>query len=176
MTEPAEFSRLVAIETLGNEPRHVAIAADEAERAALSSRFGLAAIHRLTAEADLTRSGASVTAAGALSAAVTQNCVASGEPVEAIVDERFRIEFRPQPVAGAPEEEIELGEEDLDVVFYAGEAVDLGEAAAETLSLSLDPYPRSPEADAALRAAGVKNEEEAGPFAALAALRDQQGK
>ena len=54
-------------------------------------------------------------------------------------------------------------------------AIDLGEAAAETLLLALDPYPRAPNADAVLREAGVKpegeEEREPGPFAALAALK-----
>ena len=86
---------------------------------------------------------------------------------------RSRCCFRPQPEAGSADEEVELGEDELDVVFYDGAAVDVGEAVAETLSLSLDPYPRAPGAEEALKAAGVKSEEEAGPFAALAGLRDK---
>ena len=52
-------------------------------------------------------------------------------------------------------DEIELSEDDCDTVFYTGGAIDLGEAAAETLALALDPFPRSPGAAAALREAGV---------------------
>ena len=88
--------------------------------------------------------------------------------------EDFRVDFRPLPADVRPEEEIELGEGELDVVFYDGGAIDLGEAVAQTLLLGLDPYPRSPAAEAALREAGVKSEEEArieaSPFAALKAL------
>ena len=65
-------------------------------------------------------------------------------------------------------------ESEMDVVFYDRAEVDVGEAVAETLSLNLDPYPRSPEADAILREAGVKREgeEETGPLAAaLAGLK-----
>ena len=62
---------------------------------------------------------------------------------------------------------------ELDVVFYDGAAIDLGEAVAETLVLSLDPYPRAPGAGETLKAAGVKSEEEAGPFGALVGLRDK---
>jgi uncharacterized metal-binding protein YceD (DUF177 family) len=95
------------------------------------------------------------------------------------VAERFRIEFRSQPAAASPDDEVELAERELDVVFYEGGAVDLGEAVAETLSLSLDPYPRSPAADAALQEAGVVSEEQAraesSPFAGLAALKDKMG-
>jgi hypothetical protein len=42
---------------------------------------------------------------------------------------------------------------------------------ADELSLALDPYPRSAGAEDALRDAGVLSEEQAGPFAALAALK-----
>ena len=92
------------------------------------------------------------------------------------MDEPFRIEFRPQPGSAAPDEEIELSETEMDVVFYDSSAIDLGEAVAETLSLSLDPYPRAPGADETLKKAGVKDETESGPFAALAALKDKLGK
>jgi uncharacterized metal-binding protein YceD (DUF177 family) len=172
-----EFSRPVRLDSLGAEPRRLAVEADEAERAALAERFGLAAIGRLTAEATLTRSGETIIAAGSLRAEAVQICVATGEPVPAKVDEPFRIEFRPEPDAAAPDEEVELGERELDVTFYAGGAIDLGEAVAETLSLSLDPFPRAPGAEASLQAAGVKSEEQAraesSPFASLAALKDK---
>lgn len=175
-----EFSRPVRIDTLGAGPRQLAIDADEAERAALARRFGIPNIARLEAELSLSRTGGSIDASGLLRAKVTQSCVATGEPVEATIDEPFRIRFMPQPeTAPAPEEEIELSEEDLDIVFYEGAAVDVGEAVAETLSLSLDPWPRAPGADQALKGAGVKSEEEAqpgqaaGPFSALAALKDK---
>jgi uncharacterized metal-binding protein YceD (DUF177 family) len=170
-----EFSRLYRIDTLGPSPRAVAVEAEEGERAALAERFGLVSIHSLSAQASLSRREAAVTAEGIVRAAVTQSCVATGRPVEAQVEAPFRIEFRPPPGDGAGEEEVELGEAELDVTFYEGESVDLGEAVAETLSLALDPYPRAPGAADALRAAGVKSEGEAGPFAALAALRDKLG-
>ena len=83
------------------------------------------------------------------------------------------------PVSGRPEEEIELGEEELDTIFYEGGSVDLGEAVAQSLALALDPYPRSPAAEAALREAGVASEEEAraqaSPFAALKGLAKGEG-
>jgi uncharacterized metal-binding protein YceD (DUF177 family) len=174
-----EFSRPIRLDTLGPEPRCFEIEASEAERAALAERFGLVSIGRLSAEAVLTRTGATVTAAGALAAEVVQSCAATAEPVPETVAERFRIEFQPQPAATVPEEEVELGERELDIVFYEGAAIDLGEAVAETLSLSLDPYPRSPAAEPALKAAGVRSEEQAraesSPFAGLAALKDKLG-
>ena len=38
-----------------------------------------------------------------------------------------------------------------------------------------DPYPRSADADSALKAAGVLSESEAGPFAVLAKLKGGSG-
>ena len=170
-----EFTRLYRLDALSAEPLHVAVEAGAEELEGLARRFGLVAIDSLAAKAELRRTGESATAAGRLRARVTQSCVASGDPVEAELEEEFRVDFRPMPADGRPEEEIELGEGELDVVFYEGGAIDLGEAVAQTLLLGLDPYPRSPAAEAALREAGVKSEEEAriesSPFAALAALK-----
>ena len=168
-----EFSRPVRIDTLGAEPRTIVIEAEEAERAALARRFDLPAIARLAAEAALVRDDAEVIARGRIEAEVTQSCVATGEPVEARVDEPFELMFRPGPEPARPDEEVELSGTELDVTFYEGAELDLGEAVAETLALSLDPFPRSAGADEALKAAGVKSEDEAGPFGALAELRDK---
>lgn len=172
MTAP-EFSRIVRVDTLGEEPRALNVVAEDVERITLARRFGLVGIDRLAADLMLSRRGEEVTVCGRLSASVTQACVATGEPLEAIIETPFEILFRPQPEAGGGDEEIELGERELDTVFYDKGVIDVGEAAAETLALSLDPYPRAPDAEAALKAAGVKSEGEAGPFGALAGLRDK---
>jgi uncharacterized metal-binding protein YceD (DUF177 family) len=149
------------------------IEADQAERAALAKRFGLLSVDRLSATADMARRGNDVTARGRIAAEVVQSCVATAEPVPATIDEPFDLLFRSEPADGRPDEEVELNESELDVIFFDGAAADLGEAVAETLALALDPYPRAPGAEQALRAAGVKSEEEAGPFGALASLRDK---
>lgn len=175
MTSP-EFSRPIRVDALGAEPTRIAIEADAAERAAVAKRFGLPAIARLAAEAELVRENEAIVATGRLRATVTQSCVASGDPVDAEIDEPFELVFRRRPTTARPDEEVELSEAELDVIFHDGASVDLGEAAAETLALSLDPYPRAAGADAALKAAGVKSEEEAGPFGALAGPRDKMKK
>lgn len=166
-----EFSRGVAADTIGNEPRMLTIEADEAERAALARRFGLATIDRLAASLTVRRAGADIAVAGTIEASVVQSCVATGAPVPASLTEPFAILFRAAPAAPA-DEEVELGEAEMDVVFYDGAAIDLGEAVAETLALGLDSYPRAPDADAMLQAAGIKSEEDAAPRGALAGLGD----
>ena len=171
-----EFSRPVRIDTVGEIPREIVIEAEQAERDALARRFGLPGIAKLRAELSLVRSDTRLVATGRLVAEATQSCVATALPVVANVDQPFEIHFLPHPGADQPEEEVELGEEDMDVVFYDGASIDIGDAVAETLSLMLDPYPRAPGAEEVLRQAGVKNEEEAGPFGVLASLRDKLSK
>jgi uncharacterized metal-binding protein YceD (DUF177 family) len=145
--------------------------ADEAERNAIAERLDLGSIDRLEAHVTLSRDGPAVRAEGRLAATLEQCCVVTGEPVAAHLDEPFDFLFTPAPIDVRPDDEIELGPDDCDVVFYDGLAIDLGSAIADTLALSLDPYPRSASAEAALREAGVLTEEQASPFAALAALK-----
>ena len=147
------------------------LVADETERAAIAQRLGLPALDRLEAHVSLSKTGEIVRAKGRIVASLVQSCVVTSEPVPAHVDDPFEILFTPEPEAQRPDEEIELGEGDCDVVFHDGAAIDLGAAIADTLALSLVPYPRSAGADAALKEAGVLTEEQASPFAALAKLK-----
>jgi uncharacterized metal-binding protein YceD (DUF177 family) len=155
-----------------HEGKRIDLVADDQERAAIAKRLGLVSINRLEAHAVVERDGPQVRAAGRIKAALEQSCVASGEPVRAHVDEPFQLVFVPEP-SGRPDEEVELGPEDLDVVFHDGAAIELGSAIADTLALALDPFPRGPNADVALKAAGILSEEQAGPFAALAKLKGE---
>jgi uncharacterized metal-binding protein YceD (DUF177 family) len=165
-----EFSHPVPLSEIGGKAVHYKLAADEAQRAGLAKRFALLALDALTAEVALSRDDQGIFATGNLSAELMQACVASGAPVPESVAESFALRFIAE-TDHEPNAEIELREEDCDTIFHDGRTVDLGEAVAQTLGLAIDPYPRSPNADAALKKAGVKGEHEAGPFAALAALR-----
>ena len=147
------------------------ITADDEERAAIAKRFALESIDRLEAHAVLSRTGDAIRAQGRIGASLTQRCVVTGDPVAAHVDEPFDLMFVPEPQDGGAEDEIELGEQDCDVIFTDGATIDLGGAIADTLALSLDPYPRSAGAEAVLKEAGVMSEEQASPFAVLARLR-----
>ena len=150
------------------------LTADETECAAIAKRLNLPSVGALKAHCVLERDGDSVKAAGRLKANLEQSCVASGEPIATAIDEPFELHFRPEP-DGKPDEEIELRADDLDIIFHDGSVVPLGEALIDTLALALDPFPRGPNATSALHEAGVLSEEEAGPFAALAALKRDKG-
>ena len=173
---PPEFSRTVRTDTLGPTPRTLRIEAGPQERAALARRFALAGLPRLQAEVHLHRADHDIVMEGRLDAQLVQSCVVTDVDVPAAVAESFTIRFRPEAADGGAEEEVELGEDELDVMFYDGVMIDVGEAVAQTLALNLDPYPRAPDAADTLREAGVLDEGAAGPFGALAALKDKLGK
>ena len=170
-----EFSRLERIDTIGEGERSIAIVASEGERAALAERFGLVSVDRLEATFRVKRDAAGIVARGSVSAAVVQACSVTDEPLPQSVSEDVALRFVTEQEAAA-EEEIELDLDALDTMPYDGAAIDLGEAAAETMALALDPFPRGPNAAAALRAAGVISEEEAKPAGALAGLKGLFGK
>lgn len=170
------FERPLRIDTIGTSARDVEIEADPDERAGLARRFAIDALNLLTARASVGRRDDEIRASGRLQAALVQSCVATGAALSARLDVPFDVVFRDEPPADAPDAGIELSESDCDVVFYRGGAIDLGEVVAETLALAIDPYPRSPDADAVLKELGVLSEGEAGPFAVLAGLRKGPGR
>jgi uncharacterized metal-binding protein YceD (DUF177 family) len=145
-------------------PQICKIDCEESECAALAARFGFAAVARLSARLKVKRAGPghwNVT--GRLQAEVTQLCGVTGEPVPESVD--FTIEER---YCRASEEGI-----DIDVSLDGFEplvdgAIDLGEVVAQTLAISVNPWPRSVDAPHSF---AVGESEKEHPFAGLAALK-----
>jgi uncharacterized metal-binding protein YceD (DUF177 family) len=170
----SDFAHRLQLDQIRDGDR-LELVADAGERASVAGRLGLPSLDRFEAHAVLSRDGQKVGATGRLKAALKQACVATGESVPEHIDEPFELHFIPEPRLGEPDAEIELDPADLDIIFHDGAAIDLGSAIADSLALALDPYPRSASADVALKAAGVLSEEEAGPFAALAALKSKLG-
>ncbi|MGN6375130.1 MAG: YceD family protein [Sphingomonas sp.] len=164
-----EFSRPERLDTIGTRERAVTIEATPKERAALAERFGLAALDNLSADLVVRRESRGILVNGRVRAAVTQSCVVTDEPVPATIDEPVELLFV-EAVPDGSDEEIELGEAELDTLPITGGSIDLGEAAAETVALALDLYPRAPGAAEVLREAGVVTEEEVRPAGKLAGL------
>lgn len=173
-TPDPEFSRTIRLNEIGEGTRERQITADPAERAALARRFGLRALDRLEAKLRVLPHNDGWLVAGTLEADLAQACVATDEDVSAHVATPFAVLFV-RNLELADGEDVVSADEDHDVVALEGERIDLGETVAQSLLLNLDPYPRVPDADAKLRALGVMSEEDAGPFAALKALRDKAG-
>lgn len=167
MTGPApEFSRPVAVASLGAEPFSQEIEAAAAEREALARRFGLVALDRLTAVVALRRqSDGLILLEATFEAAFVQDCVVTLEPVSDAISHGFSLLY------GPPEDEqaeIELDAEDPVFEPLTGNSIDVGEAVAQELSLALPEFPRDP--DAVLDTAASASPE-ASAFAALQKLR-----
>ncbi|WP_300114173.1 DUF177 domain-containing protein [Sphingobium sp.] len=172
MTTP-EFSRPVRAEQIRRITGDVHIAADADERAALARRFGLVTLDRLEADYALSEEDGAILARGRVRASLAQPCVATAEPVPEVIDSDFTLRFVVEEGSAVEGEDLELDAEDVDTIGYDGQQIDMGEAVAETMALAMTPYPRSPQADTALKEAGVLSEEQAGPFAALLALKGE---
>lgn len=165
----SEFTRMINLRGIGNAPEHLVASPEECT--ALAQRFGIVSVGRLEAEVTLAPEGGVVSANGRLRADFVQSCAVSGEDLPVSIDEPLAFRFVPEGAPSAPDEEIELDEDDCDEIPYAGTQFDLGEAVAQSLALAIDPYAVGPDAEEARRRAGIVSEAAAGPFAALAALK-----
>ena len=147
MTE-TPFSRPVRVDPLPRDGLTQAIEANAAERAAVAALCGLPAIGALMASFTLRKSGRNgVRVTGEVHAEVTQTCVVSLEPFEAVVDEPIDVRFASEPPRRKENdktpETVDLDVEDPPDPIIDGR-IDLGAVAAEFLGLALDPYPRKP--------------------------------
>src|SRR3546814_1601678 len=131
-----EFWRAIRLDTIGEQQRVSEIEADAAERAACAARFVLIAIDRLAAVFTLHRETGGIVVRGSVKGAVSQTCVVTGDPVPATLDEPVALRFVDEETPD--EEEIELSDDALDMIAIVGGAIDLGEAAAETMALARD--------------------------------------
>ncbi|GAA0463765.1 DUF177 domain-containing protein [Parasphingorhabdus litoris] len=170
-----ELSLIIKHSDIGGAPVTGQITADETQREALAVRFDLPSIESITADYRLEAKTDEIIFTGVILSDLHQACAISGQPFDVHVEEEFNIIFVEKTDSPTGEEEIELASEDCDVIEYQAAQIDLGEAIAQTLYLALDPYPRGPDADIMAEKNGLKSEEEAGPFGALAALKDKLG-
>ncbi|HWE74216.1 MAG TPA: DUF177 domain-containing protein [Stellaceae bacterium] len=134
----------------------------------MAKRFALLALDRLEAKVRVTpMPGGFYRLAADFKADLAQPCAVTSEPVPAHIEESFTLTYGP----AEEETEIVLDGEAEPIEPLDDGMIDMGEAVAQQLSLSLDPFPRAP---------GASLEEEAdlsdprpreSPFAALAKLR-----
>ncbi|RMB34694.1 uncharacterized protein DUF177 involved in 23S rRNA accumulation [Sphingomonas sp. PP-F2F-G114-C0414] len=164
-----EFSRPERLDTIGERERIVEIAATEDERAALAKRFALLSITRLDARLGIKRTESGIVVKGRVTGAAVQACSVTDEPLDTKIDEPVALLFVDQLVSEG--DEVELSDDALNTVAIEGGTIDLGEAAADTLALAIDPFPRGPNAAAALTAAGVISEDEFRPANAFSDLK-----
>lgn len=136
-----ELSRPLRVHELGALPYDIDIEAKPAERAALARRFDLIELEQLTATLSAAKDAGGVRVTGRVAARGFQPCALSGAPVAFGIDEAVDLRFA--AVGRVPGEEVELSDADLDTIEIDGDTIDLGEAAAQSFGLALDPYPRA---------------------------------
>lgn len=159
----AEWSHPLVLANVPAGGKELRVAAPAGALPAIAARLGLSAVALLEATLALKPvGGGRIAVTGRLRGAVTQECVVTLAPLEAVVEEEFAWRLLP------PGEEPSDGDDDPDDIpsDEAGE-VDLGEELVQQLALGLDPYPRAPGAEIPPEHAGGAH----GPFAALAGLK-----
>jgi uncharacterized metal-binding protein YceD (DUF177 family) len=143
-SDSQEFSRFVEADSVGTHRMERRISANPEERAALAKRFDLLGIDRLEAVFSLKRAGGGVIhVQGEIEAEVTQACVVTLAPVPAKIGESFSADFADEDRRRPAETDLDFEAEDPPEPIRNGH-IDLGELAAEQLSLALNPYPRAP--------------------------------
>ncbi|QIG50913.1 DUF177 domain-containing protein [Nordella sp. HKS 07] len=176
-TPQLEFSRPLDVTRVPPQGYTERIAAEPQECVALAARFGLPAIHGLTAELKISRwRGEGLKFKGHLRADIDQICVVSLESFRSTLEDRFETYFLPAKAAsGSDEAAIEEG----DAEPFENGIIDMGEVVAEAMALALDPYPKKPGVTFADR---LEPESEASgaaasrnPFAGLSRLKEGKG-
>lgn len=140
-----ELSRTLRVHEIGVVPYTLAIEAKPDERDALVRRFDLIDLETLTATLAARSEAGGVRVQGRVTARGNQACGLTGAPVPFAIDEPVDLRFA--AVQRVANDDVELSDGDLDVMEIDGDTIDLGEAAAQSLGLALDPYPRAPDAE-----------------------------
>ncbi len=109
---------------------------------------------------------------GDLTARLLRTCVASLEPMHEDVSDQFSIRFSKD--LGAPNEDEELGLEDLAVEPLESDRLDLADLLVQHLALAMAPYPRKADGDSLIQAHG--EEVLSSPFAVLQSIGNKPPK
>lgn len=178
MTIPdqSELYRPVDMGALLDSGRNVDITASVEECAAIATRLGLVALRdfRVRGRLDVVKRGRVTSFDARLTAVVTQTCIVTLEPVEAVIDDVIEVRLLSQSETKAQQElDIDIDEDDFEITETG--IVDVGDIAVQYLALALDPYPRSPGAgEVVLPKEGADDESTtANPFEVLKKLKDK---
>ena len=158
-----EFSRLVQVDAIGADGAVIKMRADAKERAALALRLDLPSVADLQVDVSLRRTAVGLVRLNVdFSANVVQTCVVTLEPVAAKVSDRFSLLCEGEQKRGEKdhtEGEVfvdPFGEDPIEPLDDG--RIDVGELVAQHLSLSLDPYPRTPgiKTEVVMEGAGIE--------------------
>ncbi|WP_108883353.1 YceD family protein [Anderseniella sp. Alg231-50] len=175
MSEDLEFSRLFDVSRMAPEGASETISATTEECAAVAARFGVEAVHSISATIHIQpwkRGG--FRARGEASASITQTCVVTLDPFESDVRAQLDQVFiaRDSRLA-ADDVEVVVSHDEEDIGYIDDGEIELGEFAVEALCLELDPYPRKDGAELPVSSSGEAGTDEpkVSPFAVLKQLK-----
>ena len=151
--------------------------ATEAERKAVAKALELTTLGALAFNGRIERlAGGRYRLSGRVTADLEQPCVVTLDPVAARIDEAMTVEFQPDQPKPEPQDiEVALDEKSEIEPIVKGR-LEIGRVVFETLSASLDPYPRKAgEAIDEMEAAPKGAEPiKANPFAVLADFKTKK--
>lgn len=165
----SEWPYFLDVEDIGSRPLPVQFSADEDAARALSRRFAVEGLESVSA--DLTVhpvQGGVIHVTGQVSARVRQLCVVSQEPIDTEVSESVEGWFADQNralsfVKAKKERDMAKGHAELEILGEADDPepivngrIDLGELAAQHLSLAIPLFPRKPGAVSPLTDEDIK--------------------
>ncbi len=187
MSKPVEiaaqlgYSHAIDVSDLPkNRTRRFALNLDETELAALADDLRILGVKKLKFEGEIAYNDqGEVVVRADLGATATQACVVTLEPVRTRIDEEIVRRFSPDLEALSEVGQM-LPEEDENV-DPLGDVIDLGLVLVESIALNLPDFPRVDGAELKQRVfaePGVAplTDEDAKPFAGLAALKDKLSK
>ena len=159
-----DFAHRLTLDRIRDGER-IELVADDEERRAIADRLGLQSLDRLEAHACSRATGEIIRAPGPSPAAARTELRRHRRTGRRPCRRAVRYRFHSRTAGASADEEVELSPRIATSSSMTGPRSISARAIADTLALSLDPYPRSAGAEAALKEAGVLTEAEAGPFA-----------
>lgn len=145
MSAPLDLTfNLIAAE-IGCEPKQYELYATDAQLAALVDRFGLVAFNSLRADVTIHSRGndQGIMLNGHVKADLVQSCIATLEDVPEIVDSPFSLLLvDPETADRMDADEGYLDEDQPEYDALEGDVVEVGEIIAQTVAISMNPYPR----------------------------------
>jgi hypothetical protein len=144
------------------------------EQASVAAALEILSCEELTARFDIRATGKGhYRLAGKVAAKLTQTCGVTLEPIPQTAEGTFDVEFWPTgSVPEQGEDEVEaLSAAEIEPIEHG--LIDAGRIVFETLSASVDPYPRKAGAEFQPDALDDPDKPAGGPFAALQKLKDR---
>ncbi len=144
-----EFSHIVNVDNIANKGVHLKLKPNSDELTKLASRFNLLSLNNFNIKLHVkpVSAGNKILVNGHIKADIIQSCIINLSQVSSKIDEEFQLNFitvNYDSIGNKDDLEISLND-DYDII--EDNMIDIGEVAAQQLSLIIDPYPRSDNAD-----------------------------